>query len=142
MSNALSGPGFLLGVSTSAGGPYQTIEEEKEISGPEQTVASVDVTNQQSPNSYREWIPTLIDGGNVTFPVNYNPANTAQNAALTTLQARTVVWFQLVIGTTGLAFRWQGFFTKFGGKWPVETVATVDIEIKITGPVLGPIAAI
>jgi len=141
-SVAIAGPGFILGVATSAGGPYTTLDEVKEIKGPEQVVATVDVTNQSSLNHFREWIPTLIDGGNVTFPVNYNPSNTEQSAALTTLQARTLTYFQLVIGTTGMAFRWAGYFTKFGGTWPVENVASVDVEIKITGPVTGPVSSI
>jgi hypothetical protein len=142
MSNAISGPGFIIGVATSALGPFTTMEEVKAISGPEQVVATVDVTNQSSPNNYREWIPTLIDGGSVTFPVNYNPSNTEQNAALTTLKARTLTYFQLTIGTTGEALHWAGYFVKFGGTWPVDNVAAIDVEIKITGPVTGPEAVI
>ena len=142
MSNAISGPGFLLGVASSDLGPFTTVEEVKEIKGPEQVLATVDVTNQSSPNFYREWIPTLIDGGTVTFPVNYNPANTEQQQALTILQSRTLTYFQLVIGSTSMAFHWAGYFTKFGGTWPVENVAAIDVEIKITGPVTGPEAVI
>jgi len=142
MSNAISGPGFLLQVASSGGGPYTTIEEEKQISGPEQVLATVDVTNQSSPNFYREWIPTLIDGGSVTFPVNYNPSNTEQQQALTILQSRALTYFQLVVGTTGEAFRWAGYFVKFGSTWPFDNVAAVDVEIKITGPVTGPVAVI
>jgi len=141
MSNAISGPGFIVGVS-SDGLSYTTMEEVKAISGPEQTVATVDVTNQSSPDNYREWIPTLIDGGSVTFPVNYNPDNTEQNAALTILQARTLTYFQLTIGSTGKAFHWKGYFVKFGGNWPVDNVAAIDVEIKITGPVTGPEAVV
>lgn len=142
LSQAIAGPGFTLGVGTASTGPFTLIEEPKEIKGPEQVVATVDVTNQQSINHYREWIPTLIDGGTVTFPVNFNPANTEQAAALTTLQARTLTYFQLTIGTTTKAFHWAGYFVKFGGTWPVENVAAIDVEIKITGPVTGPEAVI
>jgi len=142
MSNAISGPGFLLGVAATGAGPFTTVEEVKEIKGPEQVLATVDVTNQSSPDFFREWIPTLIDGGTVTFPVNYNPSNTEQQAALTLLKARTLTYFQLTIGSTGEALHWAGYFTKFGGTWPVENVAAIDVEIKITGPVTGPEAVI
>lgn len=138
MSSATSGPGFLLKVSVHNAASYTTIAEMKDISGPEQTADLVDVTNQSSPNNYKEWLPTLLDGGHLTGPCNFIPTDASQTGLLTDLQARTLMDFEQTMGTTGKAFFFSGYVVKFGVKLPVANVVASDIDIKITGPVTGP----
>jgi hypothetical protein len=142
MSGEIAGPGFLLKVSPAGAGTYVTVARVRDIKGPEQTVTTEDVTNQDSPNNYREWIPTLIDGGTVTFAASFIPTDSTQAGILTDLQARTLMDFEVEIGTTGLALFWSGFVVKFGTSYPVANVALVDVDIKVTGPVVGPTTAI
>lgn len=146
MSNAIAGPGFLIQVATHAGShihaDYTTISEAKEIKGPEQLVATVDVTNQSSPGNYKEWLPTLIDGGKLTFPANLLPSDSSQTGLLTNLQARSLMDWQIVIGASGKSMFFSGFVTKWGNTYPVANVAALDLEVQITGQVTGPSATI
>jgi len=69
MSNAVAGPGWIL---RHAG---TVVAEVRDINGPEQVADKDDVTNQSSPNHYREWVTTLLDGGDVTFVCNHIPGD-------------------------------------------------------------------
>lgn len=142
MSNAVAGPGFLVKVSVHSAASYTTISEVKDIKGPEQTVTTVDVTNQSSPGNYKEWIPTLIDGGKLTFPANLLPTDASQTGLLSDLQARTLMDWELVIGGSGKAMFFSGYVTKWGNEFPVANVAVLQVEIQITGQVTGPSNAV
>jgi hypothetical protein len=142
MSGEIAGPGFTMKVSPTGAGTYVAISRVRDIKGPEQTADTVDVTNQDSPNFYKEWIPTLIDGGLVTFPMSFLPTDATQASLLADLQARTLMDFEVVIGDTGQAMFWSGFVKKFGTSYPVANVAMVDVDIQVTGPVTGPTTAV
>lgn len=136
---AYAGPGNLIKFSTDTS-YSNTLGQVRDIKGPEQTAEFDDITNQSSPavgggRPFKEWIPTLIDGGTVTFPVVYNPNDTTQNDALGYLQQGTLVNWEVVIVNSGQAWFWAGYVSKFGGNWPYSKADTIDVEIKVTGPV-------
>ena len=135
MSNAISGPGWILADSI-----IGTIAEVRDISGPAQVAEKDEVTNQSSPNFYKEWIATLLDGGAVTFTCNYIPGDASQDSStglLSFLQARGLRTWSItppspeeshVIGFTA-------YVTKWDTKFPFAKAATLDIELTVTGPV-------
>jgi hypothetical protein len=145
-----AGPGFLVKYcSTYGDGLYaNTVGQVLDIKGPEQVAEFDELTNQSSPaavpggRAAKEWIPTLIDGGTVSFPIVYNPADATQSTALTGLQMGTKYSFEIDMGTSGDGLFFDGYFQKFGGNFPYSKKMTVDVEIKVTGPVTGPSAAI
>jgi hypothetical protein len=145
---AFAGPGFILKFGTHGSGVYgTTLGQVQDIKGPEQTASFDDVTNQSSPaavpggRSFREWIPTLIDGGVVSFPMVFNPADTSQTAALTSIQTGELVDYELVIGNSGYSLFFAAYYQKFGGNFPYAAASKVDVELKITGAVTGPSAS-
>ena len=143
-----AGPGMLVKYGPSAGSYPDTIGQVRDIKGPEQTAEFDDITNQSSPaavpggRAAKEWIPTLIDGGTVSFPIVYNPADATQSAALGGLQMGTLTYFEIVMGASGKALFFAAYFQKFGGNFPYSKAMTVDVELKVTGPVTGPSVAI
>lgn len=141
MSGEIAGPGFIVSTGTD-GLAYTKIARIRDVKGPEQTTDSVEVTNQDSPDNYKEWLPTLLDGGTTSFPMSLLDGDASQAALLASQHSRAVDYWQVQIGTTGKSFFWQGFVTKFGFSGPVHDVALVDVEIKVTGPVTGPTTTI
>ena len=135
MSNAIAGPGWLLADSV-----IGLIAEVQDIAGPGQLSEKEDVTNQDSPSFYKEWIPTLLDGGVLTFTCNYIPGDASQGGAtglLSFMHARALRTWTLtppaplaahVIGFTGYVVKWDT-------KEPYSKAAKLDVEIAISGPV-------
>jgi predicted secreted protein len=60
---------------------FTTISEVRSIRGPTMTRDLIDVTNHDSAGSYREYVLGLKDGGEVTFDINYIPADGTHDAS-------------------------------------------------------------
>ena len=135
MSNAVSGPGWLLADSS-----IGLIAEVRDISGPAQVAEKDEVTNQSSPNFYKEWLATLLDGGAVTFVCNYIPGDASQDQAtglLSFLQARGLRTWTITPPSPNAAhvITFTAYVTKWDSKFPVAKAATLDIDLTVTGPV-------
>lgn len=139
-TSAISSHGTLLkihdGTST-----YTTIAEVKDITGPSYEVRTEEVTNHDSAG-WAEYVPTIIDGGEITFEVNYYSATT-QDQVETDMLAKTKRLWNLVFplpssGTDTRAF--AGYVTNNEISAAVEGILTHSLTIKITGAVTKTIA--
>lgn len=141
MSEAVSGPGFLLQLGSAAGnaGSFTTIAEVKDISGPGVTLEVIDVTNQSSPNGFEEIIPSIRRGGETTFDVNFIPGDATQNGA-------TGLWYLarnkikrgyrlLLQDATDAYLFWDAYVTMIGPKAPVVGALTASVTLRATGEV-------
>lgn len=115
---------------------FATIAEVGDISGPSREAGLVEVTHQESPNFFKEYIPGLLDSGTITFPMNFiNSA--AQLAVFTAYGARTKTNFQLVsnLATGSKTDSFAGYITNVEMGYPKEGAITANVTIKITGPI-------
>lgn len=135
-SNAVAAIGTALKIGD-GGTPenFTTIAEVKDISGPGTTLDTIEVTSHDSTGGYKEYIPSLKDGGEVTFDMNFvNSA--AQDALVTDMENRTKRNFQVV--TTHSSPKtavFAGYITAITHSFPVGDVATRSVTIKVTGPI-------
>lgn len=121
------------------GGPesFTTILDVADISGPSLALDTEDATTHSSPNAWREFIATLLNGGEVTFTINYDP-NAATHNATTGLirdqKNRTLRNFQLVFPVSGNpTWAFAAFVTGFEPKAPVDSKLTAACKLKISG---------
>jgi len=140
MSNAIAGPGWLLQHSVHGAGVFTTIAEVGDLKGPSQSLETDEVTNQSSPNQYKEYIATLLDGGEVTFPCNYIPGEATQDSVtglLSWMQSRGLQDWQIVPpgSLSAHVISFSAYVTKWDTGLPVGKHASLDITLKITGPV-------
>lgn len=115
------------------------IENVQDISGPGESVESIDITNHDSPSAYREKVAAILDGGDLTFTIIWTSA-TGQDAARAAFAARTTGAVEITFPDTGtLAF--QGFFSNWSWSAPTVGVVTADITITVAGAVTSTPAA-
>jgi predicted secreted protein len=112
------------------------IEEIETIGGPAQKVATVDVTNMDSPSQYAEYIAGIIEGGEITLAGNWINS-TAQKALLAAIGAAATAWSLLLPGTQPAAghWGWNGFVAAFNLEAKHDKQLTWTASIKVTGPV-------
>lgn len=107
------------------------------ISGPDETFDTVDVTTHSSPSRYREYIPGLKDGGEVTVTLNWDASDPAHQALQAANNAAELTAFQLFwpdyIEDNLSDF--NGYVTGLTRSSPTDAQITRDLTIKITGPV-------
>jgi len=71
-----------LGASDSPATFTNPIANVGDIAGPGLTAAVVDVTSHSALNPWREKLTTLLDGGQVTFPLFFDPGDTTSHQLL------------------------------------------------------------
>jgi len=96
----------------------------------------VESTNHSSTGGWREYTPTLKDGGEVSFEINYVPtAATHKNASgglIYLLDNKTLQTFHVVFPD---ATDWTlpGYVTDFKPSAPVDGKLSASVTIKVSG---------
>lgn len=112
---------------------FTEIAEVKSVSGPELSMGVIDVTNMQSTNNTREFIPSLIDPGEVSFDVNLLGASATQKALKTDMEARTKRNFQLIFtDANGSYLAFSGYIVGFGFSASIEEALSASLRVKVT----------
>lgn len=75
---------FGTSLSRDNGTTFDALANITSLSGPSMSRDTIDVTAHDSPNGYAEFVASLIDGGEVTCDINWDPADSSLNAANTT----------------------------------------------------------
>jgi len=102
------------------------------ISGPNQSRDSVDISTMDSTAKWREFIPGMIDAGEITFDVNYDGSAAGEANKLNT--AFTAVASEIIVTLIdGSLFTCDGFVTALGTAIPFDDKITQSITIKLTG---------
>lgn len=138
MTLAIDAYGTLL-QSGDGGAPevFTTVAEVTDISGPSLALDPLDVTSHESPGAFREFVGGLLDGGEVTFTINYVPTGATHDATtglLADMVARTVRNFQLIFPDVG-ATQWSfsALVTAFEPAEPVDDRLSAELTLKVTG---------
>ena len=121
------------------GGPetFTTIAELRNITGPKIKRDTKDISTHSSPGGWKEFIATLIDGGVVTFDINYVPTGATHNAStgiLADISTGVKRNFKLVF-PDGAATTWAltAIVTDFEAKEPVDGELLASLSIKVSG---------
>lgn len=106
------------------------------INGIETTIDMVDVTTHQSTGGYKEYLPGLIDTGEIALEGNFDYQDTAgQHAMLTDMNARESKTFTITFPTaTGATWTGTGYISKLKiGDGTIDGAIPFSAAIKITG---------
>jgi hypothetical protein len=112
-----------------------------DVDGPGSKLDTVEVTHHGS--DAKEYAATIIDGGEVKWTINYDPAGATHNNSaggiLYVMQQKTLKNFKLVFPAAVAAGpTFAAFVTDFQPKAPVAGKLSADITLKISGPVTWP----
>ena len=116
-----------------------TVAQVDNIRGPETTLETVDATHHTSTGGWREFIATLLSGGEVSFDGLFLPADATHSYAAGLLydQANRVLQvFTLQCtdaGTTTASF--SAYVTKCSPTFPIEGAMKWSVTLKVSGPV-------
>ena len=121
------------------GGPeaFTTIAEVRDIGGPRLSMATADVTHQSSPGGFREKVGTLLDGGQVTFDINYLPGNATHDAStglVKDMTDKTKRNFELIFpDAASTKWSFTALVVGFEPSEPVDGALTASLTLDITG---------
>lgn len=119
---------------------FSPLAEIKQADFSGQKLDLADVTNFQS-GIFREYLPTLLDSGDLTYKGNFIPGDSSQAQLLNFFNSATFVVWKVVLPTNpanGLPlghFTFNGFVTSLEWGLPIDKEGTISGKIKITGPI-------
>jgi predicted secreted protein len=137
MSSAIFGKGTKFQVEDApAAGTYTTIAEVKTISGPSFEAEEIDVTNHDSTGDFREFIRGLIDPGEITFEINYQPDDALHQQLFDDLAAGTKRNYKMLFDQmtpTKYQMDFEAFIRSMPITAPVDNVLSANVTVRVTG---------
>jgi len=121
--------GYGTSFSIYGGSTYTAVAEVTNITWPGYTRDAVDATNMASPNEFREFIPGLMDAGEVTIEMNFIPS--ASDVILAALTAGTGQF--KIAAASGVNIVFSAIVTAFTPQAPLEDKMSASATFKITG---------
>lgn len=115
---------------------FTTIAEVMDITPPQPSRDSIEVTSNDSSNGWREFIAGFRDGNELTFDCNWLPTDATQDG-------NTGLWeqfndddnhnFKLILPDTLATLTFAGHISTFGPDLPMAEQGQLSITIKISG---------
>lgn len=126
---------FQRATTLSPGTTYETIANVTNISGPERTRETIDVTAHDSPDQWMEFIGGLKNGGEVQLDINYDPAELTHDLDDDFDDTEPRNYRVVILPDTADEHTWQikGIMTTVGDEFPYDDKMARSVTIKVTG---------
>jgi hypothetical protein len=117
---------------------FTTVANAKDITGPGMKPSFEDVTTHSSAaaGKFMEWLPTLIDGGDVKCDILWDPTDVTHQGLHTDQTGQVKRNFQLVFPTNPTkTATFAAYVDQFEFKSPVKGAVARALSLKVSGPV-------
>jgi hypothetical protein len=139
MTQPLSSHGTLLQLGASGGGgPYTSIAEVVDISGPSFSQSTFDAPSQDT--TWMKRVAGIVTGGEVSFTINFIPKNATHDDStgiLSTLGSLDPYGYKLIFndagGGTKSEWAFDAFLTGFEHNEPVDGILAADVTLTLNG---------
>lgn len=120
---------------------FTSVSKVRDSNGPEYSLDTINVTNNDSTGGWEEVAPTILRSGSFTFNALHDPRNATQSTAgiKGDMQSKRLVNWRVYLppatatGYDKLAF--AGYVTGINQGQPFEGAKTIDVTVKPTGTV-------
>ncbi len=140
-SQAFAGRSTVLQYSTNPPSvAYNQLQEVKTIAFSGTKADLADVTNMNSSN-FKEWLPTLIDSGDLSVAGNLIPNDASEADVINFFNNQTLTFWEIVLPagpgfpTSEGTFSFTAYVVGLDRSLPVEKEATISLKLKITGQI-------
>lgn len=123
-----------VGLSTAATNATTTIGELNTINGPSMDQGTVELTHMESPSRTREYVPGLVDPGEISFEGNFVHADTGQAGLLGLLGSGVNRLYSVTFPfATAVTASFSGILTHFEPGAVVDDKLTFSGTVKVAG---------
>ena len=134
MSDAMIGMGIAYAIKqASPSNVYDSVGEVYDVVPPNQQTDEVEATHYGSTGGYREFIPGLKDGGEVTFSINWIPGEDT-DVLLRTLHGNGQTRTHRITFPNTAKIEFSGWVKGFERAAPMDDRMTATVTVRVTGP--------
>lgn len=115
---------------------FTAVAEVHDISGLSVSRDSIEVTHHGSQDGFREYLPGLKDGGEVSIGLNFDPTETTHTAlfsAITGGQTANTNYKIEFPDSGGSSFSFSGHVTGYDVTAPIDDRLTATVTFKVSG---------
>ena len=118
---------------------FVTIEGVGDITGPSSAMGEAEITSHSTGIPVRQFLPTLADPGELSFPCFWDPSDPTQGTSTpygleTMFWAKTIGTFRQVYPDPGMtAYEFSGYVKQLAETAPISGIATRTTVIRIIG---------
>lgn len=113
---------------------YVAVAEITNLTPPNQSVDQVDVSNMDSPNRYREFIPGLTDPGEMTVEMNF-VSGSATDALIRARRAAGDYQNAKIVFEDGDTWVFAAFVSGYEISTPIDDKMTATLTLKVAGEI-------
>lgn len=124
----------LIVCSTSDGTTENNIASVRSISGPGVSANDIDTTTLDSSSNYRTFAAGLLDPGELTFSLVYDPTAATHKRLARYMKNRiSANWKVCETSTAGTVQSFSGYVKGMSREIPMDDVITCDVTVKVSG---------
>lgn len=120
---------------------WVAVAEIVSVTPPSMTRDTVDATHAESEEKWREYIPGLRDGGEVSLEVNFIPDGPGTETIMATFNKDEVVTCRIIFPDgdpdaspiTATVWQFSGFCTNFAPTAPFDNKMSATVTFKLSG---------
>lgn len=110
---------------------FTTVAEVTGIKPPNFARDAIDATHEESPGSFREFIPGLSDAGEISFDVNFVPGSASTVILLA--ERTAAAGNKKIVFPNGETLSFSAFMTGFEPDAPLDDKMSASVTYKVTG---------
>lgn len=95
-----------------------------------------DATNMDSSGAYREYVPTFLDSGEVSFDANLIAADNTQGLVLSDFNSRRKGNWQITLPGSLGHWAFEAYVSGFDVDDSFDKIVRISGKLKVTGPVV------
>ena len=138
-TQAVLGKGTLFERGNADGPPetFTTLHEVIAFTPPDEQADDIEVTHFESPNNTKEYIRGLIEAGEASFSVNYNPSAYADhNQIIADKAAGDSHTFRFVLPDSGETWTFTAYVKGLSLSTDPNEAQTLEVTLKVAGSVV------
>lgn len=102
---------------------------------PDEQIDEVETTHMKSPGRRRQFISGLIDGGELTIPMNYIPGSTTDDLLLSIKASGEDVILEITLGDGGTPEKYEAFLKGYARTAPIDDKMTAEATFRISAQI-------
>lgn len=120
MPDGMIGYGSQVRIGRGATPTWTVLEFVGDIEMPDEQIDEIEVTHMQSPGRRKQFIAGLIDGGEVSIPMNYIPGSATDDLLLELKASGETVQVEIRLTAAGTPEIYAGFLKGYARTAPVN----------------------
>lgn len=135
MPDGMIGYGSTIRIGRGATPTWTEIELVGDITLPDEQIDEVEITHMKSPGRRRQFIAGLLDGGEITVPMNYIPGSVTDVLLLDIKSTGEEIILEITPGEGSVPEQYSAFLKGYARTAPIDDKMTAEATFRLSAQI-------